>query len=101
MPFDFIYAFLIQVDKTAVFHAKTEDLENIDLVRKKDMLTIKSWCSNSSASDKKKFIGMIKTSGSERTQNSKKELVNRLKKRKNWIALDKLQYNFTSKKVLF
>ena len=58
------------MDKTAVFHAKTEDFENLGLVRKEDILTLNSWCSNSSATDKKKLMDMIKTPVSEGTQNS-------------------------------
>ena len=67
------------MDKTAVFHAKTEDLENLGLVHKGDILTLTSCCSNSSASYQKKLRDIIKTAGSERTQNSKKQKVNRLK----------------------
>ena len=58
------------MDKTAVFHAKTGDFENLGLVRKEDTLTLNSWCFNSSASDKTKLMDMIKTSGSEETQSS-------------------------------
>ena len=77
------------MDKTAAFQAKTEDLENFGLVRKGDILTLKLWCSNSSASDSKKLVDMIKTSGSERTQNSKKQKVNHLQNRRN--GLDELK----------
>ena len=74
--------------KTAVFHTKTEDLENFGLVCKGDILTLKSWFSNSRSSDKKKLIDMIKISGSERTQNSKKKVD---EKQKNWLGLDELE----------
>ena len=42
------------MDKAAVFHATTEDLENLILVRKGGILAVKPWRSNSSASNKKK-----------------------------------------------
>ena len=81
------------MDKAAVFHATTEDLENLILVRKGGILAVKPWRSNSSASNKKKkIIDTIKTSVSVRTQNSKKQKVNRFKNRRiglGWINYSK------------